>query len=168
MSAKKDRIIEQVFMTDLFSPFKQLVCRFYWTKNGKRFDLNADQDRITKVPGEGSFFFGRLSKKDEGVYRCHAKNGNGTAVDQDIQFNMTCKICEMRKFSLTTVQGQPVFLRPNQQLFTLSWARHTSTVVHRHIQSPNRVFGGYSNRKRTEPVSILVLIPSTRRTLAPI
>jgi hypothetical protein len=57
----------------------------------RTFDLSTQADRISPVPGEGSFFFGKLRQTDEGEYRCTAKNGNGTAVDKRITFLMTCE-----------------------------------------------------------------------------
>uniref|UniRef100_A0A915JES0 Ig-like domain-containing protein n=1 Tax=Romanomermis culicivorax TaxID=13658 RepID=A0A915JES0_ROMCU len=78
---------------------RRFICRatgypnvnYRWLKNKRDFNLDNPllSGRVTRIPGEGSFILSRLSIDDEGVYRCIAENGNGTAVDKEIHFIRT-------------------------------------------------------------------------------
>ncbi len=74
------------------------VDRYRWLKDSRHFDVMASSDRIMQVPGEGTFVISQLRAEDEGVYQCFAENGNGTAVDREINFRKTCKfICSISR-----------------------------------------------------------------------
>lgn len=62
---------------------------YRWTKDGRPFDLSQYPDRITQIPGEGSFELRKLHAEDEGTYQCYAWNGNGTALSKPIHLKRT-------------------------------------------------------------------------------
>lgn len=66
-----------------------LLCRYRWLKNGREF-ASSDTIRIAKIPGEGTIIISKLVAADAGNYQCIAENGNGTAVDRDIELRQTC------------------------------------------------------------------------------
>ncbi|KFD61036.1 hypothetical protein M514_12098 [Trichuris suis] len=63
--------------------------KYRWLKDGQPFDMNALSERLTQVPGEGSFVLSKLLREDEGNYQCIAENGNGSAYDKEIILRRT-------------------------------------------------------------------------------
>ncbi|XP_036370304.1 neuroglian isoform X2 [Octopus sinensis] len=74
-------------------PFKdsetvQLLCRatgepqptYTWKKDLQDFNPAGNDDRIVKLPNEGTLVFNRPEQKDVGMYQCFANNSHGTAM----------------------------------------------------------------------------------------
>eukprot|EP00106_Octopus_bimaculoides_P008812 XP_014776254.1 PREDICTED: neuroglian-like [Octopus bimaculoides] len=74
-------------------PFKdsetvQLLCRatgepqptYTWKKDLRDFNPAGNDDRIVKLPNEGTLVFNRPEQKDVGMYQCFANNSHGTAM----------------------------------------------------------------------------------------
>lgn len=58
--------------------------RYYWKKNGARFDYDAYDKRITQKPKSGTLVFTRPDNVDEGLYQCFAENEYGTSMSNSV------------------------------------------------------------------------------------
>ncbi|XP_076314925.1 neuroglian-like [Tachypleus tridentatus] len=57
---------------------------YYWTKNGKRFDLDLVGERVTQLKGVGTLNFSHPQASDEGRYQCFAKNPYGVSLSNSV------------------------------------------------------------------------------------
>lgn len=58
--------------------------RYWWTKNGARFDYVAYDKRISQKPKLGTLIFTKPDFVDEGLYQCFAENENGISVSNSV------------------------------------------------------------------------------------
>lgn len=77
--------------------------KYYWMKNGKIFDWQAYDDRISQQTGRGTLSISKPSEVDIGQYQCFAENQYGTATSNSVF---------MRKAELNSFKNeQPVQLQ---------------------------------------------------------
>lgn len=57
---------------------------YRWVKNGKEFNWQTYDDRISQQPGRGTLFIGSPRDEDIGQYQCYAKNEWGTATSNAV------------------------------------------------------------------------------------
>ncbi|KAF2901456.1 hypothetical protein ILUMI_04732 [Ignelater luminosus] len=60
------------------------VPSYRWIKDGKPFDWQVLDNRISQQPGRGSLHITSLSKSDVGIYQCFAENKLGVATSNTI------------------------------------------------------------------------------------
>lgn len=58
--------------------------RYWWTKNGARFDYVAYDKRISQKPGLGTLIFTKPDNLDEGLYQCFAENEYGISMSNSV------------------------------------------------------------------------------------
>lgn len=58
--------------------------RYWWTKNGARFDYVAYDKRISQKPKLGTLIFTKPDYVDEGLYQCFAENEYGTSMSNSV------------------------------------------------------------------------------------
>ncbi|XP_025192769.1 neuroglian-like, partial [Melanaphis sacchari] len=58
--------------------------KYRWMKNGKNFDWQAYDERITQQPGSGSLTVTEPRDEDLGQYQCFAENLWGTATSRPV------------------------------------------------------------------------------------
>lgn len=58
--------------------------RYWWTKNGVRFDYVAYDKRISQKPNKGTLIFTKPENVDEGLYQCFAENDHGTSMTNSV------------------------------------------------------------------------------------
>lgn len=58
--------------------------RYWWTKNGARFDYVAYDRRISQKPKLGTLIFTKPDNVDEGLYQCFAENDYGTSMSNAV------------------------------------------------------------------------------------
>ena len=61
--------------------------RYYWTKNGDKFEFGA---RIT-MWRKGNLVFSNPDSDDEGIYQCFAENVGGIAASVKVDVRKACK-----------------------------------------------------------------------------
>lgn len=64
-----------------YPPF---LCSYRWIKNGKRFDWQAYDDRMSQQPGRGTLVITSPREEDLGQYQCFAENEHGTATSNSV------------------------------------------------------------------------------------
>ncbi|XP_065202283.1 neuroglian isoform X2 [Planococcus citri] len=60
------------------------VPTYHWIKNGKPFEWNVYDDRISQQPGRGTLVVNRPRNEDLGQYQCFAKNTWGIATSNSV------------------------------------------------------------------------------------
>lgn len=67
--------------------------RFYWTKNGLKFNPR-DDPRLKNFENSGSFIIPkyRYLAQYQGKYRCYASNKLGIAMSEETHFIVPCKL----------------------------------------------------------------------------
>lgn len=58
--------------------------RYWWTKNGARFDYVAYDKRISQKPKLGTLIFSKPDNVDEGLYQCFAENEFGISMSNSV------------------------------------------------------------------------------------
>lgn len=58
--------------------------KYWWTKNGARFDYVAYDKRISQKPKLGTLIFTKPDNVDEGLYQCFAENEFGTSMSNSV------------------------------------------------------------------------------------
>ncbi|CAG7826051.1 unnamed protein product [Allacma fusca] len=58
--------------------------KYSWVKNGKEFNWQAYDDRISQQPGRGTLVITAPRDEDIGQYQCYAKNEFGTATSNSV------------------------------------------------------------------------------------
>lgn len=58
--------------------------RYWWTKNGVRFDYVAYDKRISQKPKSGTLIFTKPDNVDEGLYQCFAENEYGISMSNSV------------------------------------------------------------------------------------
>ncbi|XP_060537044.1 neuroglian isoform X2 [Cylas formicarius] len=80
--------------------------KYYWIKNGKPFDWQAYDDRISQQTGRGTLSIAKPSEVDIGQYQCFAENLYGIATSNSVF---------MRKAELNSFKTQqPISLTGNE------------------------------------------------------
>ncbi|XP_066248839.1 neuroglian isoform X1 [Euwallacea similis] len=72
--------------------------KYFWMKNGKKFDWQAYDDRISQQTGRGTLSISKPSEVDIGQYQCFAENQYGTATSNSVF---------MRKAELNSFKNAP-------------------------------------------------------------
>ncbi|XP_067001681.1 neuroglian isoform X2 [Anabrus simplex] len=72
--------------------------KYRWIKNGKKFDWQAYDDRISQQPGRGTLLISKPRDEDLGQYQCFAENEWGTATSNSVF---------VRKAELNSFKDQP-------------------------------------------------------------
>uniref|UniRef100_A0A8D8XH54 Neuroglian n=2 Tax=Cacopsylla melanoneura TaxID=428564 RepID=A0A8D8XH54_9HEMI len=72
--------------------------KYRWTKNGKPFDWQAYDDRISQQPGRGTLVISSPRDEDFGQYQCFAENEWGTATSNSVL---------VRKAELNSFKDEP-------------------------------------------------------------
>lgn len=60
------------------------IFRYRWIKNGKRFDWQAYDDRMSQQPGRGTLVITSPRDEDLGQYQCFAENEHGIATSNSV------------------------------------------------------------------------------------
>ncbi|XP_055709240.1 neuroglian isoform X1 [Phlebotomus papatasi] len=87
--------------------------RYRWIKNGKRFDWQAYDDRMSQQPGRGTLVITSPRDEDLGQYQCFAENEHGIATSNSV----FVRKAELNSFKddtpkvLTANEGQPFKLQ---------------------------------------------------------
>ncbi|XP_012258678.2 neuroglian isoform X2 [Athalia rosae] len=80
--------------------------RYRWEKNGKRFEWQAYDNRISQQPGRGTLVIAQPRDEDLGQYQCIAENEWGTAISNSVF---------VRKAELNSFKDEhPVTLNANE------------------------------------------------------
>ena len=73
--------------------------RYWWIKNGNRFDYVAYDKRISQKPRSGTLIFTKPENVDEGLYQCFAENDHGTSMTNSVF---------LRRSELSSFPDEPV------------------------------------------------------------
>lgn len=79
--------------------------KYRWIKNGKHFDWQAYDDRISQQPGRGSLVISSPRDEDLGQYQCFATNEWGTATSNSV-FVRKAELNSFKDAPATTVSAQ--------------------------------------------------------------
>ena len=60
-------------------------CSYRWEFNGREFDPDGLDGRVTQLQGVGTLLWSNPQSQDEGFYICYAENSHGIAVANTIQ-----------------------------------------------------------------------------------
>lgn len=71
-------------ITVWFVLFLSSLYRYRWIKNGKRFDWQAYDDRMSQQPGRGTLVITSPRDEDLGQYQCFAENEHGIATSNSV------------------------------------------------------------------------------------
>lgn len=83
--------------------------KYYWMKNGKKYEWQTYDDRISQQTGRGTLSISRPSDVDLGQYQCFAENQYGIATSNSVFMRKA----ELNSFktslpiSMTGVEGEP-------------------------------------------------------------
>ena len=61
-----------------------LYFSYRWLKNGKDFNFQVFDPRISQIPGQGTLIFNMPRPEDEGFYQCFAENSHGIASSNSV------------------------------------------------------------------------------------
>ena len=64
--------------------FQTLYFSYRWLKNGKDFNFQVFDPRISQMPGQGTLIFNMPRPEDEGFYQCFAENSQGIASSNSV------------------------------------------------------------------------------------
>ncbi|XP_050313304.1 neuroglian isoform X2 [Anthonomus grandis grandis] len=78
--------------------------KYYWMKNGKKFDWQAYDDRISQQTGRGTLAISRPAEVDIGQYQCFAQNEYGTATSNSV-FMRKAELNSFKHAQPANVQG---------------------------------------------------------------
>ncbi|XP_017782809.1 PREDICTED: neuroglian isoform X2 [Nicrophorus vespilloides] len=86
-----DEVLFQVGINENDKPF-YIECeavgepapKYRWVKNGKTFDWQAYDDRISQQPGRGTLSIAKPQDEDLGQYQCFAENEYGVATSNSV------------------------------------------------------------------------------------
>ncbi|XP_065166394.1 neuroglian isoform X2 [Atheta coriaria] len=100
-----DEVLFQVGVDENDKPF-YIECeavgepapKYRWIKNGKHFDWQTYDDRISQQPGRGTLSIAKPKDEDLGQYQCFAENEYGVATSNSVF---------MRKAELNSFKAQP-------------------------------------------------------------
>uniref|UniRef100_A0A6G1SAQ6 Neuroglian n=1 Tax=Aceria tosichella TaxID=561515 RepID=A0A6G1SAQ6_9ACAR len=89
--------------------------RYWWTKNGARFDYEAYDKRISQKPKLGTLIFGKPEAVDEGLYQCFAENDYGTSMSNAVFLRRSelSSFPEERPREIPVEEGDPISLDCN-------------------------------------------------------
>ncbi|CAB0018081.1 unnamed protein product [Nesidiocoris tenuis] len=79
--------------------------KYQWVKNGKRFNWQAYDDRISQQPGRGTLVISSPRDEDLGQYQCFASNEWGTATSNSV-FVRKAELNAFKDQSPLSVQAQ--------------------------------------------------------------
>ncbi|XP_030756282.1 neuroglian isoform X2 [Sitophilus oryzae] len=83
--------------------------KYYWIKNGKKFNWQAYDDRISQQTGRGTLSIAKPSDVDIGQYQCFAENQYGIATSNSV-FMRKAELNSFKNtppISLTGREGEP-------------------------------------------------------------
>lgn len=72
------------FFSNKFVFFFIFHFRYRWIKNGKNFDWQVYDDRMSQQPGRGTIVITRPRDEDLGQYQCFAENEHGIATTNSV------------------------------------------------------------------------------------
>ncbi|KAG9509224.1 Neuroglian [Fragariocoptes setiger] len=83
--------------------------RYWWTKNGARFDYVAYDKRISQKPKLGTLIFTKPDYVDEGLYQCFAENEHGISMSNSVFLRKSelASFPEEHVREFTVDEGQP-------------------------------------------------------------
>ncbi|KAL7648874.1 UNVERIFIED_CONTAM: hypothetical protein RMT77_000794 [Armadillidium vulgare] len=87
--------------------------KYTWNKNGKTYDWQIYDDRISQQPGRGTLVITSPREEDLGQYQCFAQNELGTATSNSV-FVRKSELNSFKNEDPTTItvnEGQPASLR---------------------------------------------------------
>lgn len=87
--------------------------KYRWVKNGKRFDWQTYDDRMSQQPGRGTLVITSPRDEDLGQYQCFAENEHGTATSNSV-FVRKAELNSFKDISPITVsthEGEPFKLQ---------------------------------------------------------
>ncbi|KAJ8985876.1 hypothetical protein NQ317_006250 [Molorchus minor] len=83
--------------------------KYYWIKNGKKFEWQSYDDRISQQPGRGTLSISKPSDVDLGQYQCFAENQYGVATSNSV-FMRKAELNSFKSsqpISMTGEEGKP-------------------------------------------------------------
>lgn len=136
--------------------------KYRWIKNGKHFDWQAYDDRISQQPGRGTLVIGIPRDEDLGQYQCFAENEWGIATSNSV-FVRKAEINSFKDSKPETMianEGEPYKLtcQPPD-----GWPKPTVYWLIQDVDGPNQIKSINNSRMTVDPEGNLWFSNVTRQ-----